>query len=124
MLICIYRKDRKTDMKNKNYRESRMKKTLREMKDKGVKSVLWSLSRNQLEYVNQFYRVEPELYRIPTKNFSKALCSKYSILKALRNEKAFKKHDYLVTRLKKSEKSVLDEFDIRYSVLKYRIYLA
>ena len=110
-------------MKNKNYRESRTKKTLRMMKDNGAKSVLWKLSTEQLEYFKKFYRIEPELYRVRTKIFSKEICSRYPILKYLRNERIFKNHDYLVTRLKRAEKSILDEFNIPYSVLKYRIYL-
>lgn len=123
MLICIYRKDRKTDMKNKNYRESRTKKTLRKMKDKGVKSVLWTLTKSQKEFVENIYPVEPELYRIRTRYFSKEICEKYPILKRLNNEKKYKQHSYIVTRLKKKELDVLKEFDIPYTELKQRIYL-
>lgn len=110
-------------MKNKEYRNSKLKHQLRDLKNKGKKSVVWKLSGEQVEYVNQFYRIEPELYRIRTKLFSKELCNRYPILKYLRNEKVFKNHDYLVTRLKKADKSVLDEFEVHYSVIKYRIHL-
>ena len=110
-------------MKNKNYRESKLKHQLRELQHNGKKSVVWKLSSDQVVFVKQFYRVEPELYQIHTKLFSKTMCDSYPILKYLRNEKVFNNHDYLVTRLKKSDKSVLDEFGIHYSVLKYRIHL-
>ncbi len=110
-------------MKNKQYRESRTKKTLREMKDKGVKSVLWTLTKSQKEFVENIYPVEPELYRIRTRYFSKEICEKYSILKRLNNEKKYKKKSYIVTKLNKKEKKILDELEVIYFEAKYRIRL-
>ena len=110
-------------MKNKDYRKNKLKNQLRELKCKGKKSVVWKLSREQVEFVQQFYRVEPELYRIHTRYFSKEICEIYSILKHLNNEKKFKNHTYFVTKLNKKEIDILKEFKIAYTVMKHRIFL-
>ena len=111
-------------MKNKNYRESKLKYQLKELRTKGKKSVVWKLSSDQVEYLKQFYRIEPELYKIRTRYFSKALCSSYPILKHLNNEKLYNNHSYMISKLKKGDLAILDEFDVHYSVLKYRVKLA
>lgn len=110
-------------MKNKDYRKSKLKNQLRELKCKGKKSVVWKLSREQVEFVQQFYRVEPELYQIHTRLFSKTMRDRFPILKHLNNEKLYNNHSYIVSKLKKGDLAILDEFDIRYSIVKYRIHL-
>ena len=113
-----------TDMKKKQYRESKLKYQLENMKAKDKKSVLWKLTKSQREFVENIYPVEPELYRIRTRYFSKEICERYPILKRLNNEKKYKHHSYIVTtRLKKKDFDVLKEFDIPYTEIKYRIFL-
>ena len=110
-------------MKNKDYRYSKLKHQLRELQHNGKKSVVWKLSGEQVNFVKKFYRVEPELYRIRTRYFSKEICEMYSILKHLNNEKKFKNHTYFVTKLNKKEIEILKEFKIAYTVMKHRIFL-
>lgn len=110
-------------MKNKNYRENKLKYQLRELQHNGKKSVVWKLSSDQVVFVKQFYRVEPELYQIHTKLFSKTMCDRFPILKHINNEKLYNNHSYIVSKLKKGDLAILDEFDIRYSIVKYRIHL-
>lgn len=110
-------------MKKKQYRESKLKYQLEKMKAKGKKSVLWKLTKSQKEFIEELYPVEPELYLIRTRYFSKEICEKYSILKRLNNEKKYKKKPYIFTKLNKKEKKILDELEIKYFEAKYRIRL-
>ena len=110
-------------MNNKQYRESKLKHKLGNLKARGKKSVLWTLTKSQKEFIEELYPVEPELYRIQTRYFSKEICEKYSILKRLNNEKKYKKKSYIVTKLNRKEKKILDELEIKYFEAKYRIRL-
>ena len=112
-----------TDMKNKQHWESKTKYKLKHLKQTGIKYVLWTLSVNQLEYVKHLYPVEPGLYRIQTKIFSKAICDMYPILKCLKAEKQYRKKSYIYRALNKKEKKILDEFHVKYYVAKHKIVL-
>lgn len=112
-----------TDMKNKQHWESKTKYKLEQLKQTGIKYVLWTLSENRLEYVKRFYPVEPGLYRIQTKIFSKAICDMYPILKCISAEKKYRKKSYIYRELNKKEKKILDEFRVRHYVVKQKIVL-
>ena len=110
-------------MNNIDYRNLQIKNKIEELKANGVKMVEWKIPKDQVDYIKKFYRLEPALYYIHTKVFSKDLCKEYPILKQITHEKKYYHHDYIITPLKKSQKKVLDKFQIPYSVWKYRIYL-
>lgn len=57
-------------MKNKNYRQSKLKKQLSQKRKEGYKILKWKLSKEQVEIIENWgYRVEVYLYSIRTRTF-------------------------------------------------------
>lgn len=110
-------------MKNKCYLQSKLKKELDIKRNKGVKVLVWKLSKERKEEIeNMGYRVEPYLYSIRTRMFGNIRNIKSTLLKDLHYMKKRGK-DYEVRFLKKDDKKILDEMGIKYYPVKYKIYL-
>ena len=110
-------------MKNKNYRQNKLKKQLREKKNNGVKFLIWELTPEKKEQIESFgYYVEPYLYLINTRTFLNIRNINSNLLKDLHYMNKRGKR-YKVCRLKKGEKEILDSYGIRYKPTKYKIHL-
>ena len=106
-------------MKNKQYRESRLLYELKMLRNKGEKSVVKKLSKETLELVKRFYRVEPASYWIePRKRFSKEICKFYPVLRRINNAKRHYNMSFT-----KAELKVLRDFNIKYGIDRYLIHL-
>lgn len=109
-------------MRNKQYRLTRTYRTLCELKKKGVKSVCWRLSKNQLDFLRVTFDIEPYLYAIKTKRFVQIQNIPYKILKDLHySAKSGKKE--IVRKLNSKEIAILEQQGIQYYVCKYTIHL-
>ena len=106
-------------MKKKQYRESKLLYELKMCRNKGEKYVLKRLSKENLELVKRFYRVEPASYWVePRKKFSKEICKFYPVLRRINDKKKY--YDMSFT---KDELKILDEFNVKYGIDKYLIHL-
>ena len=110
-------------MKNKNYQQAILKKQLRQKKENGVKFLIWQLTPEKKEIIEQFgYYVEPYLYQITTRTFCNLKTLKSNLLKDLHYMNKRGKR-FEVRKLKSKEKKILDDFGIKYKPVKYKIYL-
>ena len=111
-------------MKTKQYQLSCLKKQLKRKQRNQVKFLIWKLSKEQIEYIEQVFglKVEPYLYEIRTQSFKNIRCLNSSILKDIHyRNKRDKKTE--VRRLNQKEKHILDDYGIRYRPYKYKINL-
>lgn len=108
-------------MKNKEFRNSKLKHQLSEKKKKGIKFVIWRLNPQQVDFVESLgYEVIPHIFKIRKKRFIfKDVLKKGTILKKVN----YSKKDFIFSTLKKDEKELLDEFDVHYSPYKHKIVL-
>ena len=117
---------RKRDNKRKNSQnknnEPGVKKSLEDEKINGKKFVDWRVNKEGMEYVIEHYYTEISRYSIRTRRFNKDLCNKYEILRTL-NEKRINGYKDLIRPLKKSEKKILDTYNVVYKPYKLRIFL-
>lgn len=110
-------------MRNKNYRQLKLKKQLREKKNNGVRVLIWKLTPETKELVESFgYYVEPYIYQITTKSFSNIRLEKNRLLKDLHYMNKRGKR-FECRPLNKEEKEILDKAGIKYIAVKFKIYL-
>lgn len=109
-------------MKNKCYRQNKMKKQLIQMRNQGREFVVWKLNLTQKEELEKLFRVEPFIYLIETRTFYNIQNIHSNLLKDVHYSKKRKK-SYLVRPLKDREIDLLEEYGIKYRPLKYKIYL-
>ena len=109
-------------MKQKEFEFSRTKKKLLEYQQNGRKSVCWKLRKEQVDYIEQSMgrEVIPYLYEVKTKYF--VIPPKEALLKRIQIEKKRGK-DRIVVKLSGHQRSLLDDYGIRYHVVKYLIIL-
>ena len=111
-------------MKRRDFEYSRTKKQLQQYKQNGKKELVWKLSYKQIEVIKMMkgVRYEPYLYKIKTRPFSNIRSIKSSFLKDIhyKNKRGKK---YFVTTLNNDEKQLLQDYNIPYHVVKYKIYL-
>lgn len=106
---------------NKN-NEPRIVTALEDERINGKKFVDWRVDKEGMDYVSKHYYTEISRYSIRTRRFNKELCNKYEILRTL-NEKCINGYRNLIKPLKKSEKEVLDTYNVPYKPYKLRIFL-
>lgn len=109
-------------MKNNAYRKSDLKFKVRAAQCDGKKQLMWKLTEEQADFLRELgYRVEPYLYWIDTRTWND-VNHKPGVLKELHylRKKGIRKK---VRTLNRSEKKLLDEYAVRFGVLKYRIIL-
>lgn len=109
-------------MKNKQYEQSRSKKTLDHMKRSGKKEVIWSLKPDQVDFLSRFYVITPYLYTMKTKRFSNIHNVESKLLKDLHYERKRGK-DFITRRLKSEDLKILNRNGVNYRVTKYKISL-
>ena len=110
-------------MKNKDYKNKKLKEDLRRCKASGKKYLDWKLSYSQVEYIQELgYVVEPYLYEITTKTFFRLHDINESIIKEIHYKSKAGKRTY-ARKLNCKDKKVLKEYGVYYRVCKYRIYL-
>ena len=111
-------------MKTKQHKLSCLKKQLKDKKEKRISVLIWKLSKEQKEYIENVLhlRVEPYLYGIRTKTFKNISQLNHNILKDLHYMKKRGK-DVEIRPLKIKDKKILDEYGVRYYAVKYKIYL-
>ena len=111
-------------MKTKQYQLSCLKKQLKENKERRVKVLEWKLTKEQKEYIEKVLhlKVEPYLYKIRTRTFKNISELNYNILKDIHYTKKRGKN-FDVRKLSPKEKEILDEYNIYYNPIKYKIYL-
>lgn len=110
-------------MKNRNYREEKLRKQLQQKRREGKKVLIWDLSPNKRKQIEELgYRVEPYLYEIKTRTFYNVRALKSSLLKDLHY--MHKRGKLLEVRtLKRGELETLDSYGIRYRPIRFKIYL-
>lgn len=110
-------------MKNKNYQQSKMKKQLREKRKEGLEYVVWKLNATQIQLIEELgYRVEPFIYIIETRTFYDVSKIRSSFLKDIHYAKK-RKQQHLVRPINSREIKLLEDFNIKFEVLKYKIHL-
>ena len=109
-------------MKNKEHRLCKQLYKLRYMAKIGHESVIWKLSKDQVDFLGKYYEIEPYLYRIETKKFNYIHEIKETLLKTIHYERKHGKKEMLM-KLSNKQKELLDEYDVRYRPFKYRIVL-
>ena len=109
-------------LKNREYRQRSQLYKLRELKRRGLKYVEWKLNKEQLEYYLKYFEVKPYLYAVRTKKFSCIRFARERIVKDLHY--AYKKGKReLVRTLSQEEIELLEQINIKYRVVKWRIIL-
>ena len=110
-------------MKNKDYKNKKLKEDLRRYKASGKKYLDWKLSYSQVEYIRGLgYVVEPYLYEITTTTFFRLHEINEPIIKEIHYNSKAGKRTY-VRKLNSKERKTLEKYDVHYRVCKYRIYL-
>ena len=111
-------------MKDKAYRDSKLKHKLKEKQQSGEKEVVWRLNPEQVRYIEErlHYRVEPCLYEIKTKSIISSELSKSKLLKEI-HYKSKKGIKTLNMTLTKKAIELLDAHGVKYKPLKFKIYL-
>ena len=110
-------------MKKNAYENSRLKYELLEKKRQGVKELIRKLKPGQVEFIKERFgfQVEPYLYEIKTKQFFNVR-NLPTILKDI-HYKSKRGKKFVVFKLTDDEKIILDEFNIKYRPIKYKIKL-
>ena len=109
-------------MKRKQFVISRTKKVLLDKKRRGQKYVIWKISKQQLDEICRLgFKAEPYLYEIKTRKF-KDIRLLTPLLKDLHfaNKRGKKS---VVRHLKDSDLKILIEYEVKFYILKYKIYL-
>ena len=84
---------------------------------------MWKLNPSQRRIIEELgYRVEPFIYIIETRMFYDISKIHSTILKDIHYAKKRKTY-HLVRPLNSREKQLLEDFDIKFEVLKYKIHL-
>ena len=110
-------------MKKSAYENSKLKYQLINKKRNGVKELIWKLTPNQVEFVEEKFgfEVKPYLYEVKTRTFYNVR-NLDNILKDIHYScKRSKK--VIVLKLNSKEKKVLKEFRIGYRPYKHKIKL-
>ncbi len=97
---------------------------LEAMRSYGIKEVFWKLTAQKKEEIEKAgFVVEPFIYRVRTKRFSKSsLTHGSSLLKSL-HYGAVKGKTFISYKLKRPDMEFLRNNGISFKVLKYRIFL-
>lgn len=104
------------------YNNSQLKHEVYQAKNAGKKNLTLKISEQQAEFLrNQGFKVEAYLYWIETRTWGNAN-NVHGVLKELHFLRKGGKRS-CVRRLNRKEIALLDEYDVRYEVMKYRIYL-
>lgn len=110
-------------MKNKNYKQNRLKKKLIQRANDGNEILIWKLNPYDKRMIEELgYKVEPFLYFVQTKNFYNIKKIHSSLLKDLHYAQKRGKN-FIVRPLNDIEKDLLYRYGIQYYPLKYKIYL-
>ena len=109
-------------MKNKEHRLCKQLYKLRYMAKNGRESVIWKLSKEQVDFLEKYYEIEPYRYYIKTKKFICINDIHDSLLKDIHyNNKHGNKE--MLRKLSDKQKKLLDRYDVKYRPYKYRIVL-
>ncbi len=109
-------------MKNRNYRLEKLKRQIQIYESSGKKTIEWELNPEQKDYIESLgYELTPILYRFKTRQF-KNIRSETNLIKEIHF--ASKRGKWMMKRpLSKEEQNILQNADIRYTPVKYRINL-
>lgn len=109
-------------MNNKSYRLEKLEKQLQEYEMKGKEKVEWELTMDQYYYTQLLgYNSEILLYRIKTRQFHN-IREKPDLIKEIHY--ANKRGKWMMKKpLTDEEMDILKEYDIKFSPVKFRIYL-
>lgn len=109
-------------MKHSQYKLARNKYVLREKQQKGMKFVVWKLSKEQLDFLGRFYDIEPFLFEITTRTFChpKELPS---LLKDIDYQRRYHNKKKVVRKLNAKERKLLEKWEVSYEPYKHKIYL-
>lgn len=110
-------------MKNKEYQLSQTKHKLKQLKERRVKFIIWRLSVEQKEYIERLgYKVVPYLYEVKTRTFKNIFDIHNQVLREMHysNKKGKKT---MVLRLKKEDMKALEEYNIKFHPIKFKIFL-
>lgn len=104
------------------YNNSQLKHEVYQAKNAGKKHLTLKISEQQAEFLRKLgFNVVAYLYWIETKTWHDS-SEVRGVLKELHFLRKGGKRS-CVRRLNKKELKLLDEYDVRYEVMKYRIYL-
>lgn len=109
-------------MKDKCYRLNRLLHKLRTIQETDKKYVIWSLNKEQLEYLQRYFDIEPYLYKVRTRRFVNIYKIKDTILKDIHYANKSGKKE-IVRHLNSKDRKIMDKYDIKYKAYKYRICL-
>lgn len=109
-------------MNNKSYRLEKLEKQLQEYEIKGKEKVEWELTMDQYYYTQLLgYNSEILLYRFKTRRFHN-IWEKPDLIKEIHF--ANKRGKWMMKKpLTDAEIGILKEYDIKFSPIKFRIYL-
>ena len=110
-------------MKSKDYELSQLKYKLIKLKERRVKSVIWRLTNQQRDYIeNLGYEVIPYLYEVKTKTFQNFSNINNCKLKELHysNKKGKKT---VVLMLKHKDMKDFEAYSVKFRPIKFKIYL-
>jgi len=110
-------------MKKEDYQLCRLKHKLRKLKERRVKEVEWKLTKEEKQYIeNLGYQVTPYLYEIRTKTFKDLSNIKYYKIREIHySNKRGKKT--IVRRLQHNDMKMLEEFNVKFYPVKFKIQL-
>ena len=109
-------------MRNKNYRLVKQLHELQRKQDRGIKSVIWKLSEEQIAFFGKYYLIEAYSYSIKTKKFARIHETHSSLLKNIHYSNK-KGKNTLIRRLSDEQKDLLSSKNVEYHPLEYRIIL-
>lgn len=110
-------------MKEKAYKNAQLKRQLALYKAQGKKELIWKLSIERKEYIeNLGYTVEPYLFEITTKPFHNIRLIKYSLIRDVYYKNKYGKRTF-TRKLNKYEQNILSEYGVKFRTVKYKIYL-
>ena len=109
-------------MTNKQHQFSKLKYELSKKKSEGVKTVIWKLNEEQIQFIRGLgYQVTPELYEVCTKRIA-VTGNSTGIVKRI-NRSAARGEKKIVCSLRKKELKMLEELNVSCIPLRYKIIL-
>ena len=111
-------------MTNKQKQFARIKCQLIQRRENGNKEVIWKLSQEQREFVenNLGYRIIPWIYEISTTTIASVNFGGDSMMYQIYTARR-RGQKKIYRKLKRREKKSLDDYGIRYRPFKYKIVL-
>ena len=109
-------------MRNKDYKLSKLRWELRELRMQGYKIKRLKLSQEWKKQLERYYRIEPVLYIVKTRTFNKTIRESNKLLNKIHYAKMNGKNTIKMS-LGQLEHRILNRYQVTHYAIEYNVYL-